>query len=75
MANDYKSFYLSDLEARISKVALDAMMSPQKTLLGDQAQKVESLSVLNDRIAQYNEGVRGMALMLQANLRKDEEDE
>ena len=43
--------------------------------LGDQAQKVESLSQLNDRVAQYNEGIRSLAIVLTNELEKDGEDD
>jgi len=50
-------------------------MQPQKLFLGDQAQKVESLSQLNDRVAQYNEGIRSLAIVLTNKLEKDGEDD
>ena len=50
MPNEHKSLCLKDVEALIHKTALEVMMSPQKTFIGDQASKVESLNQLNDRI-------------------------
>ena len=73
MANEYKSFYLKDIQDIINNAALSIMMQPQKLFLGDQAQKVESLAQLNDRIAQFNDGVRSLAVYLNAVLEKDGE--
>lgn len=75
MPNEYKSLYMKDVEALIHKTALEIMMSPQKTFIGDQASKVESLNQMNDRVAQFNEGVRGMALSLVKALWKADDDE
>lgn len=75
MANEYKSFYLKDLEALTCKTMLETLMSPQKQFLGDQASKVEDLKTLNDRICHYNEGVRAMAMMLMKAIGKDDEDD
>ena len=61
MANDYKSFYLKDIIPIIDRCAMQCFVSPQKTLVGNQVSTVESLSILNDRIAQHNEGIRAMA--------------
>ena len=73
MANEYKSFYLKDIQDIINNAALSIMMQPQKLFLGDQAQKVESLAQLNDRVAQFNDGVRSLAVYLNAVLEKDGE--
>ena len=70
MANEYKSFYLKDIQDIINNAALSIMMQPQKLFLGDQAQKVESLAQLNDRVAQFNDGVRSLAVYLNAVLEK-----
>lgn len=75
MANGYSSYYVKDLIPIINKTAIDLMMQPQKLFLGDQAQKVESLSQLNDRVAQFNEGVRSLAIVLTNTLEKDGEDD
>ena len=75
MVNGYSSYYVKDLIPIINKTAVDLMMQPQKLFLGDQAQKVESLSQLNDRIAQFNEGVRSLAVVLTNKLEKDGEDD
>ena len=75
MANGYSSYYVKDLIPIINKTAVDIMMQPQKLFLGDQAQKVESLSQLNDRIAQFNEGVRSLAVVLTNKLEMDGEDD
>lgn len=71
MANEYKSFYLKDLQAIINHAALSIMMQPQKLFLGEQARNVESLSQLNDRISQFNDGVRSLAVYLNNVLAKD----
>ena len=75
MANGYSSYSVKDLIPIINKTAIDLMMQPQKLFLGDQAQKVESLSQLNDRVAQFNEGVRSLAIVLTNTLEKDGEDD
>jgi hypothetical protein len=75
MANGYRSYCVKDLIPIINKTAVDLMMQPQKLFLGDQAQKVESLSQLNDRVAQYNEGIRSLAIVLTNKLEKDGEDD
>ena len=75
MANGYSSSYVKDLIPIINKTAVDLMMQPQRLFLGDQAQKVESLSQLNDRVAQFNEGVRSLAIVLTNTLEKDGEDD
>ena len=73
MGNEYKSFYLKDIQDIINKAALNIMMQPQKLFLGDQSHKVESLAQLNDRIAQFNDGVRSLAVYLNVALEKDGE--
>lgn len=73
MSNEYKSFYMKEIQDIINKSALSIMMQPQKLFLGDQVQKVESLSQLNDRIAQFNDGVRSLAVYLNNVLEKDGE--
>ncbi len=73
MANEYKSFYLNEIRDIINKSALSIMMQPQKLFLGEQAQKVESLTQLNDRISQYNDGIRSLAVYLNSMLEKDGE--
>ena len=75
MANGYSSYYVKDLIPIINKTAIDLMMQPQRLFLGDQAQKVESLSQLNDRVAQFNEGIRSLAIVLTKTLEKDGEDD
>jgi hypothetical protein len=71
MANEYKSYYLKDLIQIINQAAVSIMMQPQKLFLGEQAQKVENLAHLNDRIAHYNDGVRSLAVYLAMALEKD----
>ena len=75
MANGYSSYYVKDLIPIINKTAVDLMMQPQRLFLGDQAQKVESLSQLNDRVAQFNEGIRSLAIVLTKTLENDGEDD
>ena len=74
MASKYKTFTLDELEALINKKAVDIMMQPQKMFMGEQATKVESLGLLNDRIAQYNEGIRALAIVLVNELNKEDDD-
>lgn len=75
MANGYSSYYVKDLIPIINRAAVDIMMQPQRLFLGDQARNVESLAQLNDRIAQFNEGVRSLAVVLTNRLEKDGEDD
>ena len=75
MANEYKSYYVKDLIPIINKAAIDIMSQPQKLFLGDQPQKVESLAQLNDRIAQFNDGIRTLAVVLVNTLEKDGDDD
>ena len=74
MANSYKSFYLKDIQHIINQAAIELLMQPQKLFLGEQAQKVESLTNLNDRIAHYNDGVRALAVYLSNKLEKDDQE-
>lgn len=74
MSNQYKSYYLKDLQDIINKSAIAIMIQPQKLFLGDQVQKVESLQQLNDRIAHFNDGVRSLAVYLVRALEKEGED-
>ena len=76
MANKYASIYLKDAINIINEAALQTMISAQRTLMSDnQSSKVESLQALNDRIAQYNEGVRAAAMMIANALERSVEDE
>lgn len=77
MANKFASIYLADAINIINEAALKTMISAQRTLLSDnQSSKVESLQALNDRIAQYNEGVRAAALVIaEALVEKSAEDD
>ena len=76
MANRYTSIYLNDAIAIINEAALKTMISAQRTLMSDnQSSKVESLQALNDRIAQYNEGVRAAAMVIANALERSVEDE
>ena len=76
MANKYASFYLAEVISIINEAALKTMISAQRTLMSDnQSSKVESLQALNDRIAQYNEGVRAAALMIAEALEKSAKDD
>ena len=75
MSNQYKSYYLKDLQDIINKSAIAIMMQPQKLFLVDQAQKVESLQQLNDRIAHFNDGVRSLAVYLVRAIEKEGEDD
>ena len=76
MANKYASIYLADAINIINEAALKTMISAQRTLMSDnQSSKVESLQALNDRIAQYNEGVRAAALVIADALEKSAKDD
>ena len=75
MANEHKSFCLKDLIPIINQAAISIMMQPQKLFLGQQAQNVESLAHMNDRIAQYNDGVHALAVYLTATLTKDDDND
>lgn len=75
MSNQYKSYYLKDLQDIINKSAIAIMMQPQKLFLGDQVNKVESLQQLNDRIAHFNDGIRSLAVYLTHALEKEGEDD
>lgn len=76
MANKYASFYLAEVISIINEAALKTMISAQRTLMSDnQSSKVESLQALNDRIAQYNEGVRAAALMIADAMEKSAKDD
>ena len=68
-----KLMYADEFEKIVIKTALDIMMQPQKLFLGDQVSKVEGLAQLNDRISQYNEGIRALAAVLVNRLHTEEE--
>ena len=73
MANQYKSFYLSDIVSVIDRVAVDIMMVPvfsEKKPDGTLATLTE-ISNHNSLIAMHNEGVREMAKMLKDELTKE----
>lgn len=74
MSNEFRSFYLKEIQAKINEKAVEIMIQPQKLFLGDQAQKVESLSLLNDRISHFNDGVRSLAIVLINAFEKDGEE-
>lgn len=77
MASNYKSFYLSDIETIIDRVAMDIMMVPvfsEKKPDGTLATPTE-ISIHNGQIAMHNEGVREMAKMLKAALHEEAEDD
>lgn len=75
MSNEFKSFYLKDIQDIINKAALSVMMQPQRLFVGEQAQNVESLAHMNDRVSQYNDGVRALAVYLNVVLEKDGDDD
>lgn len=75
MANEYKSFYLKDVEDIIDRVAVDIMMVPvfsEKKSDGTLA-TLSEISAHNSLIAMHNEGIREMAKMLKDALRGDED--
>jgi hypothetical protein len=75
MSNEFKSFYLKDIQDIINKAALSIMMQPQRLFMNEQAQNVESLAHMNDRVSQYNDGVRALAVYLNVVLEKDGDDD
>lgn len=66
--DDMKLYYSTDIESIISKAALDVMKQTQNVFVADQRQKVESLTMLNARIAIYNTGVHDLAAYLLSKL-------
>ena len=64
MANKYESFYRDDIERMINDQALKTMLSPVRKMNTVQQNETESFERVNDRIAQYNEGVRALAMVL-----------
>ena len=64
MANKYESFYREDIERMINDQALKTMLSPVRKMNTVQQNETESFERVNDRIAQYNEGVRALAMVL-----------
>lgn len=74
MANSYASLYLSDVLDMIKSVALDTMMTPalakDRDIIGE-----GTIYEYNDRVAQYNEGIRDLAKTLNQELVKMTEEE
>lgn len=74
MANSYASLYLSDVLDKIKGVALDTMMTPalykDRDIIGD-----ATIYEHNDRVAQYNEGIRNFSKELIRELVKMTEEE
>lgn len=68
-----KLMYADEFEKIVIKTALDIMMQPQKLFLGEQVSKVEGLAQLNDRISQYNDGIRALSAVLVSRLHTEEE--
>lgn len=64
----YDSFYRDDLERMINDQALKTMLSPVRKMNTVQQNETESFERVNDRIAQYNEGVRVFAMVLISEL-------
>ena len=62
--DDMKIYYLTELESIISKAALNVMKQTQNVFVADQRQKVESLTMLNERTGIYNTGVHDLAVYL-----------
>ena len=74
MANVYYRHELDvEMIAMIARKAVEIQMQPQKTFMGEQASRVESLAQMNDRVAQYNAGIQALALVLINELSKEEE--
>lgn len=73
-----KVYYRHELDvemiAMIARKAIEIQMQPQKTFMGEQAGRVESLAQLNDRVAQYNAGIQALALVLINELSKEEDE-
>ena len=74
MANSYASLYLSDVLEKVKDVALDTMMTPalakDRDIIGD-----GTIYEYNDRVAQYNEGIRTFSKDLIRELVKMTEEE
>lgn len=66
--NDMKIYYSTDIESIISTAALDVMKQTQNVFVADQRQKVESLTMLNERVGIYNSGVHDLAVYLLSKL-------
>lgn len=64
----YDSFYREDIERMINDQALKTMLSPVRKMNTVQQNETESFERVNDRIAQYNEGVRAFAMVLISEL-------
>lgn len=64
MANKYESFYRDDIERMINDQALKTMLSPVRKMNTVQQNETDGFERVNDRIAQYNEGVRALAMVL-----------
>ncbi len=71
MANQYKSFYLRDIQNIINKEALEAMKTPGMMIVGN---KDEPLAAINERCAHYNAGIRALAIRLNSKLEEDDPD-
>lgn len=61
-------FYSNELAAMVSTAALDVMKQTQNVFVADQRQKVESLTMLNERVGIYNSGVHDLAVYLLSKL-------
>lgn len=73
MANRYASLYLNDVLNKVKEVAIETMLSPHRCIIGDT--NGDSTAVINDRIAQRNEGIRELARALIRELVKMTEEE
>ena len=71
MANQYKSFYLRDIQNIINKVALEEMKTPGTMIEGRTA---DPLAIINERYAHYNAGIRALAIRLNSKLEEDDPD-
>ena len=60
----YDSFYREDIERMINDQALKTMLSPVRKMNTVQQNETDGFERVNDRIAQYNEGVRALAMVL-----------
>lgn len=74
MANQYKSFYLSEILQIIDKVAIELMMTPANP--GDAIMKDrDDFLSYNNNVAWNNEGIHDLAFNLKAELIKEAEDD
>lgn len=73
MADEYKSFFLKDLQTMIDRVALDNQKEPNMLMMGRDETQLYLLQ--NASTAAYNRGIMKMREALLKELAGKEEDE